>query len=374
MAATPDCLTSLLGLSDGTSTCFALPTDPDEAAAVTASATGLYLDEVEGLRLQAATGAPGGPATDLWQRLAKARKLAVEEVRQALEVGKGKSFGTPIYQQRGTLGGLGNGTLMPVGTRAYMPFYTNARLAGAWRIMSLQLFTDVAVTDAPLLLDGVQVAELSTTGASGVTSGLPPEGLLIPLDGNQHTLEVTLPPTVRVRQNNFFAGCFSCQQGNPWFKSVIGTKQPSGIYTGGSLSNVTATTQGNGFSITVREECAIKSDMLCYAIGSDYSDADGPVPRYIGLPKAIGRAIMYKAAELFTIDLLANQQRSRYTMLEPKALDDLVDYYRTKQATIQPDGTGGYLPWLNSPEGLGQVQHPCFLKPVVAGISSQWTL
>lgn len=361
--ATTDCLTSLLGLSDGTHACFALPTDPAEAALVTASSTGLYLDEVEGLKLQAAPNVLGGPATDVWQRLSKARKLAVVQVRAALEAGRAKSYGTPLYQQRGTLGGLGNGTLMPPGTRAYMPFYTNARREGAWRIISLQLYTDVAVIDAPLLLDGVQVALLTTTGASGVTTGLPVGGLLIPLDGNQHTLEVTLPPNVRVRQNNFFAGCFGCQQGTPWFKSVVGTKQPNGSYLGGSLYNISATTPGNGFSISVVEQCTEDPDFLCFAVGKDtLLDTF----RYPDIARYVGIALMYKAAELLTADLLASNQTSRYTMLEPKMLLALVDTYRAKYAE--------YVAWLNSPEGLGQVQHPCFTAPIKPGPATVWTL
>ncbi len=357
----PDCLTALIGLSDGALPCFALPTDATEAAAAVSSATGLYLADGDGLKLGPAPGA--GPASDLYPQLAKARKLAAFHLRTALEAARGKSSGLPLFQGRGSLGGLGNGQLMPAGTRALLSFYTNERRAGAWRVVDLSLYTDVAVTAAPLLLDGVQVGLLTTTGPTGTTSGLPAGGVVIPLDGNQHTLEVLLPVGVRVRANNFFAGCFSCQAGSPWFSSVIGTRQPNGTYLGGSLGNITATTPGNGFAITVKQECTVDADLLCYVV---QPDADETQARYPELARYLGIALLYKAAELFTDSLLASNAVNRYTMLEPKMLLALSEGYAAKYQQ--------YLAWLNSPEGMGQVQHPCFFRAQPQGIGKEWTL
>ncbi len=360
MAATPDCLLPLLGLSAGTSACFPLPDDPVAAAAVTDSATGLYLDMVEGLRLQAAPLVSGGPATDLWERLGKARAQAVALVRAALEAGQSGSYGLPRFQQRGILGGAGNGQLAPVGTPARLRFATNYLRNGAWRLTRLSVYTSLPLTAAPLLLDGRQVA-LIDTSAKGEATGLPAAGLVIPLDGNEHTLEVLLPQGVRVRDTKLY--CFGCNANNPWAQAVKA-----------NISGWDSTTSGSGLSFFAAQECTESADLLCYAVGSDYDDASGPVHRYPGLVRAIALAVQYKAAELFCLDLLANQQRSRYTMLEPKAIDELASYYQSKQAKIQPDGTGGYLPWLNSPEGLGQVQHPCYARAPAAGLGKQWTL
>lgn len=360
MAPPPDCLLSLVGLSAGTNSCFPLPTDPIAAKAVTDSATGKYLDTVEGLRLQAVPLVPGGPATDLWDRLAKVRAQAVALVRAALEAGQAKSYGVALFQQRGTLGGSGNGQLAPVGTPALLRFYTNYARSGAWRITKLSVYTNLPLVAAPLLLDGAVVATIDTD-AKGLATGLPAAGFVLPLDGNEHTLEVVLPAGVRVYTNKLY--CFGCHAGSPWAAAVKA-----------NVRGWDSSTLGNGLSFFAAQECTEPADLLCYAIGSDYSDANGPVPRYVGLPNAIALAIQYKAAELFCLDLLANQQRSRYTMLEPKALDELIGYYQGKQAKIMPDGTGGYLPWLNSPEGLGQVQHPCYVRPTKQMPGSTWTL
>jgi hypothetical protein len=353
MPETPDCLASLVGLSQG-SDCFPLPADPDAADRATASLTGRYIDQVEGLRLR-----PGGTATaatDLYDRLAKARDSAAFQVRAALEAGRSASYGIPLFKQRGTFGGLGNGQLMPLGTRAVMTFYTNARREGAWRITGMRLFTDQAVTDVPVLLDGEEVGQITTNAASG--AGL--LDVLIPLDGNQHTLEAILPEGVRVKSNTFFSGCFGCQAGTPWALTVRN-----------NLQNITATTPGNGFSISVVEECTADPDLLCYAIGKDEGQ---PLFRYPDLVRFIALAIQYKAAELFTTDLLGSAQLSRYTSLEPKALAELRDYYASKLTQASADGTGNYLKWLLSPDGLGQVQHPCYLGPPRAQAGKVWTL
>lgn len=348
MPATSDCLTSLIGLSTGSTNCFPLPEqDPALNGYITDSATGLYLDTVEGMALKAA--ANQSPATDLYTKLDNARKNAALQIRATLEAGRAKSYGTPLYNQRGVLGGLGNGQLAPPGTRAEMTLYTNARRAGAWRITRIQLFTDQAVTDAPLLLDGQQVATISTSATASSSKLISPDALLIPLDGNPHTLEAILPEGVRVKSNNLFSGCFSCSRNSPWFKSVQG-----------NLQNVTAQTPGNGFSISVQEECIADANFLCFAIGTE-----GGVERYPGLSLSVASALLYKAAELFTVGLLAGRDTNRYTMLEPKSLDQLENMYATK--------ADAWLKWLNSPEGLGQVQHPCYAAPVVRGPGLVWT-
>jgi len=332
----PDCLTALLGLSQGNS-CYPLPTDPAAAALITGSGTGLYLDKAEGLRF--GPGPSQTAAIDFYDRLKDARDLGAFKLRTDIEQGRTNSYGAPLYQQRGILGGQGNGQLAAPGTRALLPLATNARREGAWRVTKIQLFTDQAVTAAPLLLDGAQVGTIDTNAANG-SAVLPNGGLLIPLDGAQHTIEVLLPIGVRVKLNKLH--CPPCSVGNPWGTAVKAT-----------LPDVTAATAGNGFALSIVEECTAEPDLLCFAVGKD----DGQtVYRYPGLVLQIGAALLYKAAQLFTDSLLVNQQLSRYTMLEPKALVALSDKYASEVAQR--------VAWLNSPDGLGQVQHPCFMgKP-----------
>jgi hypothetical protein len=330
----PDCLLAFIGLSAASLPCFALPTPAEGQtnAAITESATGLYLTTVEGLSLRPAASSTlnGTAATDLWARLSNARLLATQHVRTALEQARQGSYGTPLFTQRGTLGGLGNGQLLPVGTRALMTFHTNARRNGAWRITQLQLYTDQNVADVPLLVDGVQKATITTNGTGMVT--LADGGILIPLDGNDHTVEAVLPEGVRVKANKLF--CLGCQANTPWGRCVTT-----------NLRNVTSSTSGNGFAVTITEECTeATTDVLCYAVATDNE-----------LAQSVGFAIMYKAAELFTDSLLVEKQVSRYTMLEPKELGALAAKYEAKSME--------HVKWLSSWAGLGRVRHPCYLCP-----------
>jgi hypothetical protein len=348
LPAPVDCLISLLGLAASPPACFPFPADADAQAAITASSTGLYLTMAEGLELR--IGAAATAATDLWQRLDNARALAAGQVRLLL-AGNDRR-GLPLYEQRGALGGAGNGQLAPVGTLAQLSFYTYHQPSGALRLTQVKLYTDQSVAAVPLLLDGQLVGQIPADphGGLGLVHTLPAAGLLVPLDGQTHTLEAVLPPGVRVRANSFFAGCFDCQKETPWFLSV---KR--------NLREVAASTQGAGFSISMEEVCAAP-EFLCFATGNA---EDSPELRYPEVAKYVAHALLYKAAELFTVGILTGASTNRYTMLEPKMLAALAERYQAK--TLE------YTAWLASPNGLGQVQHPCYLKPPARGQGLLWT-
>jgi hypothetical protein len=342
-----DCLISLLGLAASPPACFPFPTAGDTDF-ITASSTGLYLTMAEGLELR--IGAAATAATDLWQRLDNARTLAAGQVRLLL-AGNDRR-GQPIYEQRGVLGGAGNGQLAPLGTPALLRFITNERPGGALQLTQVKLYTDQTLAAVPLLLDGQPVGQIPADphGGLGLVVTLPAGGLLIPLDGQEHTLEAVLPPGVRVRANTLFAGCFDCQKGSPWSLSVQR-----------NLQEVAASTQGAGFSLSVAEACAAP-EYLCYATGKE---ADATDFRYPEVAKYVAHAVLYKAAELFTVGIMTGASTNRYTMLEPKMLVALAERYHAK--TLE------YAAWLGSPKGLGQVQHPCYLKPAVRGQGLLWT-
>lgn len=347
MPTAPDCLTALLGLAASPPACFPFPT-AGSTDFITDSGTGLYLTMAEGLELR--IGASASAATDLWQRLDNARALAAEQVRLLL-AGSDRR-GLPLYEQRGVFGGPGNGQLAPAGTAALLHFATHERPGGALRLTQVKLYTDQAVAAVPLLLDGQLVGQLPADphGGLGLAHTLPAGGLLVPLDGQVHTLEATLPLGVRVRANTLFAGCFDCQKGSPWALSVQR-----------NLQQVAASTQGNGFAISVAETCAAP-EYLCYATSVDENTGE---LRYPDVTKYVAHALLYKAAELFTVGIMTGASTNRYTMLEPKMLVALAERYQAK--TLE------YTAWLSSPNGFGQVQHPCYLKPAGRGPGLTWT-
>lgn len=328
-----DCFANLIGLSAAGSTYFPLP--PGAGESVTLSRSGLFLDIVEGLLLCPAAGQSA--ASDLYARLDKARALAMPAVRMALDQRRRTTQGLPRFAQRGTLGGLGNGSLMSPGSAARMTFYTNAARFGVFRVLSLQLYTDLPVTNAPVLFDGVLVGTLTAGGTGGSFVPLVVSAPLhIPFDGNRHTLEVTIPAGVRVRSNNMW--CAGCMRSTPWGMALARNLNES----------LCASATGGGLAVLVQEECTEPLDSLCYALSVDAQPNGG-----LGiLARSIAFSALYKAAEYFTDSLLIDAQVSRYTMLEPKALGALASKYQAQAES--------HLAWLAGPDALGSVRHPCF--------------
>jgi hypothetical protein len=341
LPAPADCLISLLGLAASPPACFPFPADADAQAAITASSTSLYLTMAEGLELR--IGANATAATDLWQRLDNARTLAAQQVPLLLATSAQRGFA--LYQQAGTIGGQGRGVLEPLGTPASLVLKTADRPAGALRVRRLQLFTNAAVANVPLLLDGEQIGTISTNASQAESMS---QEFVLPLDGESHTLTASLPEGVRPVVNKLF--CFGCAGNSPWALSI---KK--------NLPDVADSTPGRGFVLSLSEECTA-GNFLCFAAGADEGAPDF---RYPEVAKYLAHALLYKAAELFTVGILTGASTNRYTMLEPKMLVVLAERYQAK--TLE------YTGWLNSPDGLGQVQHPCFLRPGQRGPALVWT-
>ena len=331
-AAPTACLTGLIGLSAAGSACFPLPTvtPPATNDALTVSRSGLYLDMVEGLLLKPATGQPAGH--ELYERLSAARAQAMPTVRTALAQRRAAAAGIALYNQRGTIGGLGNGTLLAAGSPARMTFYTKYARAGCFRLVSLQLYTDIAVTAVPILLDGLLIGTLSAGGAGGLfvpIDGATPQQLRIPFDGLRHTLEALIPAGVRVHSNSMW--CAPCQAGTPW-----------GLALARGLDQVQcAAVTGGGFAVQVQEQCTEPLDALAYALEVDPE-----------LKDSVAYALLYTAAELFVISLAVSAQASRYLMMEAKELDALGAYYHAKAEN--------HVAWLAGPDGLARIHHPCY--------------
>lgn len=318
---TPDPLLSLVGLSRAGGLCFplppvSLPTDNDY---ITASDSGYYVDALPGLEL----GTIGGnPASDAYQRMAKARAFALVSLRAALRIG---GIGQPLYQERGTLGGTGNGA---VGTPGPLVLYTTYREAGALRITSIRLNTTAGVLDVPVLLDGTEVARLTATNA-----GPQPISLTIPLDGQRHELLAMLPEGVRPLENKLH--CSPCSGQSAWGKAVAR-----------NLQNVTATTSAQGFQLVLAEACAADvADLLLFAVSGE--DLGAQERR-----QQLAQALVYLSASAFVRGLVVGAQANRYTVLEPKMLPALGEYFDAEAAKS--------IKWLNGTEGLGRVQHPCY--------------
>ncbi|NVO33214.1 hypothetical protein [Hymenobacter lapidiphilus] len=312
-----DCLTDLLGITAADSACFPLPADAAIAARLTASATGVYADQTPGLSLRNAPNAQS--AQDVYQRLESARSQALQDVAHRLGARSGN------YRARfagsGLLGGLGNGQYEAATATA--TFQTIARPGGALRIDSLTLYTDQPATDVALLLDGQPVGTLPLTGQAYT----PAQPLLIPLDGQAHTLTASLPEGVRVRVNVLTCGC-----ANPF----VGAMRLS-------LTDVKA--RAGGFGLDVTEVCTAGTP-LCYALALPGEDGEE-------LRRSAALALQRLTAAYFVASLIPDSQYNRYTMLEPKQLNELGQQFTEYAET--------HLLWLLGPDGLERAAHPCYV-------------
>lgn len=316
MPVTTDCLAGLVGLSRAGSSCFPLPTvtPPATNDGITASLVGMYVDEVEGLSLRNAPTAAAGP--DVYQRLDRARNQALLTVAHRL--GSRLSSDKPRYAVGGLLGGLGNGSYDPVNLRAVLRLPTQLREGGALRLDSIVLYTDTVAEDVAVLLDGVEVATITTNGGPTALTGV-----LVPLDGQVHELTAVLPDGVRVRANATTCGC-----GNDFVRAM-------------RLNLTDVRARAGGFAVQVSEVCTLDTP-LCYALGKDEE-----------LQRSVGFAIQYLSAANFAASLLTDAHYNRYTMLEPKQLDALGSLWTGRAQE--------HLTWLLSPSGLARVVHPCYV-------------
>lgn len=315
MPAPSDCLASLIGLSQSGNPCFPLPDAPEggDLLEITASRTGYFLEQLFEFRI-----ASGNGAADLYDRMNKARTLAALNVRGQLRTG---AIGAARYIQAGRLGGYqGNGMAGAVGPLALPTHYHEG---GALRISSVRLDTTAPDADVVLLLDGEPVAVLPTTGA------VHPVSLLIPLDGQTHTLEAQLSPGIRPLFNKLF--CPGCSAGSPWGQAVAR-----------DLRGITKTTPGQGFTLQVAEICAAPvADLVCLAAENKE------------LRDYMGQAMVYAAGAELVQSLLVDATVNRYTMLEPKMLPALGAKFQS-----QSDAA---IKWLNGSQGLGSLTHPCYV-------------
>lgn len=314
MPATTDCLVGLTGLTRAGSACFPLPSAPELRTAYTDSASGLYVDEVPGLSLQPTVGQTG--ANDTWTRLDKARNQALQDVAHRL--GSRLSSDRPLFTKAGLLGGLGTGAYDAVNLRAVLRLPTVLRPGGALRLDSATLYTDTAVEDVPVLLDGGEVARLATNAGPVALSGV-----LVPLDGQVHELTAALPDGVRVRTNTVTCGC-----SNPFVAAM-------------RLNLTDVRGRAGGFGVQITEVCALETP-LCHALSQDEE-----------IRRAVGFAVQFLTAANFCVGLLTDAAYNRYTMLEPKALEFLAGKY-TQDAER-------FLLWLVGPEGISRVPHPCYV-------------
>lgn len=313
-----DCLLYLVGLAAAPVSCFPFPVDTQAAAALSVSATGLFLADVEGLPLKPAQSTQG--TVDFYDRLAAARRAGVADVRGRLtQALRGRftlrpavttNIGSQTWSQTNEATGYATLTLR-----------TKLVPGAVLRVTHVGLYTDQVVQGVALKLDAEAVGTLATN------QGGQPLALTIPLDGQVHTLSALLPEGVRTRGNKFCCGgCGGCTALTTYFED------PNNTLAG-------------GFTLTASVGCAPEqADIVCYAVEAD------PELRHM-----LGQAVLFAAARAYCVSLLTDtSNRNRYTALTPEQVQDAISVYETK--LIQ------HIEWLASGQALAGLQHPCYFS------------
>lgn len=329
MPDSPACLTGLVGLSRAASPCFPLPVAPADSTFITASVSGLYLDEVEGLHLRPAPNT--APGADAWARFDKSRSQAVSIVDNALRQRLSASAGPLLAPLVGKFGNLGDGSLVGLGIQPLMSFPTKLVPGRGYELVSLSLYASAHAEGVPVLLDGVELATVTVDPSAPVVVTLPP-GTVIPFDGQVHTLTAVLPDGVRARSGKLTCGCGNH---NPDVALAL-----AGLQGGDCHQRYNQNAWSGGFIVHLQTTC-INPDKLCYVLDTDEE-----------LQRSAAFAVQYKTAELTVVGLLAEAQYSRYTSLEPKALEGLIARYSALYAE--------HLDWLSGASGLSRVPQPCY--------------
>jgi hypothetical protein len=317
------CLEALVGLAPEALACFAFPdgnTDwITQSSREGSAAGGVWISRLAGLNFQVLKD----PASDLYDKLAKARSQAAAYVRQSILQAPKYTLGQKRYLASGQLGKAGNGSAYVGPAALSLPTY--AREAGAYRVTALALQTTATVVDVVIQLDGVPVATIATNNPLQ-----PVTPFLIPFDGAVHQLvAVGLPDGVRPLVGQLY--CRTCNGNSPFATSVAN-----------SLVNITPAVSNAGFFLQVEEVCATEAaDTLCYAAVHNDELAD-----------TLAQAVVGMSAYYFLFDLYATSGYNRYTLLEQKQLPVLAD--RFKAVADQN------IAWLAQPNGLGRLQNPCY--------------
>ena len=313
MATVLDCLLPLVALTAAGETCYPVP---DGAPSdYTDSVEQLYLDAGQGLNLNGLRL----PASEFYKRLNAARAVAIAETRLDLS----RAFNarlTPVADWRGTIGKPQPVGVAAPGQAAVMVLDTYEKPGLGLRLLSVQLLLDQAVTGVQLLLDGQPIGpEFDSTTVQAL-----PAGVVVPLDGQRHTLSVALPPAVRASLTKI--ACGGC-----------GSAAPLRPY----LRNPEGPTQGLSFQTAV----VCTEDILCQAV-----QLEGTARRDVAL------AIYWKALESFAIDRLTNGNHQGATQAGGLSAEDwqfLIDRYATKYREV--------IAYLALPEGgLGAERSGCY--------------
>lgn len=331
-----DCLESLIGLAAGPVSCFPFPADADKQA-ITTSATGLFLADVEGLPIRPANSTQTGPR-DFYDRLAQARRTGAATLRADLTKGlAGRFLPKPAWS-----GPLGSPNFQETGNGpATLRLYTQNRPGQVLKLTSIAVQTTASTEVVTVALNGNPISQIITLNQGGQTLAEP---VVIPLDGKTHVLTAELPDGVRPRISKVCCyGCGGCGVLNELLRAEDEGKRVDWL--------------SYGFSVQAAVECLPEAlDMLCYVTQDAHAE----------IRTILAQAVWYAAAQKYCISLLTDTaEGSRYTAFTPEALKNQIAMYGKE--------VDKHVTWLVSRQAIAGVNNPCYLCQGGGGLSIKKT-
>jgi hypothetical protein len=185
-------------------TCFSEPTPDDKNAPLTAIT---YLSDVPEVNLERVV-----PVTDAYPLMSAARDGASQDLNADLNAFLGGFFpARPLYT--GLLGNSSYTQFPPSQLNAgVLPLTVQFQQGGSLVIRLLGMILSESVPELPVALyrvGEVEPIESATINvlARSATLHVLPKAWKIPLDGGRYEIRATLPPGVKVADNNLSCGC-----------------------------------------------------------------------------------------------------------------------------------------------------------------------
>ena len=320
-----DCLINIIGLSETNCACYPLsPVDYNT------SASGIFLDQLEGLDLEMIKAVEDCAEGNLWDRMTKARDNAVRAFKADYLSCVQSNYINRVTNWSGLIGSTTfNASINPLTSNAGIKVTTNQLKGGVIIVKKIGVIVDsnVAVTvNAYSSKDGGTL--VATYVINAIANTLTYATLSAPLELPTFSYDaqnlsyyflIDLTPANFLPKNNKKdCGCGGVSKPyKSWF-DFVGVK--GNAIPDISLYQQSTSNEINGLVLDVEAKCK-SSEIICSEERPlDFNDS--------GYDMQIAYAIRFKAGEILIEDMLASGNINRFTMLDRERLWGKRNHYR----------------------------------------------
>lgn len=323
-----DCLSHIIGLSRSTCNCF----DSGKPGDAVTSDSGIYLDELEGVRLNMIDAASDCESGGLWDVLERARENAIKEFKNnlivALSQNNLKNKREPFS---GTIGESEyNNTLNLTGySYGGIRIFSSNIISGKMRIRRIGLVFDAAGNFDVSVYNNYSNTPIITYAVTSAANGLQwfslPTDLVLDMSDDNSlnpNYYILYEPSLAPNPKNIKASC-GCGHGhykyyfnsqNPVFRSYEKYRWSEFIMLAGTKGNDLSDRRNwvtenllNGIMLDAKFDCNT-SEIICKQ-NFNYEGESG-------VALSMAYAIRYRAGAIALDEIMGSSEINRYTMME----------------------------------------------------------